>query len=105
MFVACLDGNIDATDLAPMASGLQIDCHVSDRPPNGNGGSDIPIPRCALEADGVTPVPYDGENRPCWYVEPDALSCASTPTQLALVVERASKPLDGTEIFARCLSH
>jgi hypothetical protein len=50
--------------------------------------------------DATTPNPLGA--RPCFWTVPDATSCASTPTGLALRIERTSPPPQGTVIQAEC---
>jgi hypothetical protein len=98
----CLDGKVDATDLAPDKPGIQIDCAVSDtRYPNTPMQEATPLRRCDMMADGSTPI-FAGGDTPCWYVVEDLTNCADTFSHLVLTIMRNSDPPTGTHVIARC---
>lgn len=91
----CVDGELDQD---PVTAGVQFDCQVSDvRFPGTDRQEEQILPEC-------TQVPPPPGEQPCWYLEPAAAECPTTPTQLALRVERGGITVPvGTHLVARCL--
>jgi hypothetical protein len=104
----CLEGNIDASDLNANAPGLQIDCSVADvLNENQSNQTAMPIARCEMMADGVTPA---DPTATCWYVVQDLMNCScpatgpcNTPSHLIMKIQRpGGDPPAGTRLVARC---
>ncbi len=97
----CLDGNIDTTDIDPVAPGLQLECSVTDvRDLGTDRETHTVLPRCDLAADG-TLLPTNGW--PCWWAEIDPQSCSATESNVLPRVERANYfPPGGTTTVIRC---
>ena len=78
----CLHGPVDTADLDDGEPGLQLACAVTDEPLDGQAPARA-LPRCVAGA---------WSPRPCWRVEEDLASCATSDTGLVLVVDRAEFP-------------
>lgn len=84
----CIGGDLKLTDGQPT-------CTVTDVSNKGKENeSQVIVPECNAERS----------NLPCFHFDIDATECTSTPTQLALTIERSSDP-DNTVLEARCESN
>ena len=86
----CVDRPL--VDIDPMAAGLQVDCNVQERTPNGNGQFDEHVvPSCDANLDG-----------PCWRLRMDAQCTASN--HLIEIDRKGGMPVEGTQQAIRCLT-
>ncbi len=94
---ACLDG--DLVDVDPETIGLQFDCTIWDRYPDG---TEVELPQCAEPFD-----PDDSTVVPCYAIKTGPEACGDfRPHQLALQVWRGSwdaSPPAGVHSIGECL--
>jgi hypothetical protein len=84
VFPACIEPDVDVTDVSP-DPGLQLGCSVVDE---RLGGEHDVIPRC-------------GDAKPCWKVTDDPIACTQAP-HLRFDIERADYVELGTTTALRC---
>ncbi len=95
----CLEGALDVADVDPANPGVQPDCTVSDiQNPDTTHEHETQMDTCHM-TDPTTPA--GGGARPCWWVAPNAASCA-TDSKLELHIERSSPPTPGTAVRVAC---
>jgi hypothetical protein len=88
----CLATNVDPTDVDPVATGIQLNCAVSDvQDANTSAETQEVVPRCPM-SDTTTPDPAGP--RPCWWVKANA-SCMGSG--LELHIERSTAPPANTQ--------
>lgn len=83
-----------------------IECVVADvqNPGEEDQIEDI-LPECNAEEDLDTTNAPNSTNIPCWHLSVDAASCADTPTNRTLLIERAGASVPtGTHVQARCVT-
>jgi hypothetical protein len=83
-----------------------IECSVSDVVhPGADNQTETLLPECNAAEDLDTTDSPNSTNLPCWHLETDTASCAETPTNYALLVERGGiSPQTGTHVQAHCVT-
>jgi hypothetical protein len=82
------------------------DCSVSDVVnPGTDNETETLLPKCNADEDLDPDNAPNSTNIPCWHLDVDTTACPETPTQLALIIERAgaSAPT-GTHVIAQCVT-
>ncbi len=71
----CIEGKL--ADVDPKTPGPQYECAVSYiKNPDDPAPQEFIMPKC-------TPEDATATNQPCWHLAPDAVNCATAPTQLS----------------------
>jgi hypothetical protein len=91
MMSPCIEGDIAIADIAAANPGLQPACTVTE--------DGLAMPACPM-ADPLTPAA--GGARPCWWMDVDSATCASTPTGLLLHIEHDRSPSPGGILAVTC---
>ncbi|HTJ42377.1 MAG TPA: vWA domain-containing protein [Kofleriaceae bacterium] len=90
----CITGTVD--DVDPSTPGLQADCEVTQIA----GTTETPLAQCLPDGPGAH------SNTPCWYLDVDALQCASTPDHLKLVFDyTGTTPPANARLRLSCVAH
>lgn len=86
----CLPNIVDGN---PDKDGIQPDCSVLDRLPDGSGKAvETPIPSC--EANGNV--------KPCWSLVKDAKNCVAPENPYVMQVTRDGEAAPGTDLVVKC---
>lgn len=96
----CLYGSIDPTNIDSNQPGLHLDCTVTDiQNVNSSSQTEAVVPFCQMQ-DATTPAAAGA--RPCWWAMTEPTNCSTTPTNLALHIERQGALSADTTIAIRC---
>jgi hypothetical protein len=98
----CLSNPASPADLDPDQPGVQPECQAAEVRLLGDGRKEETVLRRCEMADAETPA-ADSPS-PCWYVVPDAASCAAAPGQLSIRIHPSDRmPPPGTRLRLQCL--